>query len=551
MKSRHFLVTLAVLGNFVTGGVADAQKVSCEGSYPHHLQGVCSDQENIYWSFTTTLVKTDSDGKLLQKIPVANHHGDLCSHDGKLYVAVNLGKFNDPKGNADSWVYIYNAADLAFIEKHQVEELFYGAGGMGVRDGHFFVVGGLPDGVQENCVYEYDGNFKFVKKHIVASGHTFLGIQTATFADNRWWFGCYGDPKILLVTDANFQMEGRHEFDCSLGITPIGNKQFQVAEGKCTKESGCTGRLVVAEADSEHGLVKQDSTGVSFHRGDDTLQINVRGQPIADYVYADDEILRPYFSHLRTLTGEVVTRNHPPVKGQDADDHATMHPGLWLAFGDLNGADFWRNKGRVRHQRFIAEPTGDSKHGEFTAENTYEVDGRTICTETCRITVSIQPEGYSIDWLSTFQSPEEFTFGDQEEMGLGLRIATPLSVVSGGEILDSEGRKNGADVWGKQADWCQYSGIVDQHRVGVILMPSPDNFRRSWFHARDYGLLVANPFGQNAFTKLEKSAVTVKPGETFKLGFGLLVYQVPANESLSIAKRYTAFVNKKSPSSGE
>ena len=32
---------------------------------------------------------------------------------------------------------------------------------------------------------------------------------------------------------------------------------------------------------------------------------------------------------------------------QDLDDHPTMHPGLWLAFGDINGADFWRNKGRV------------------------------------------------------------------------------------------------------------------------------------------------------------------------------------------------------------
>jgi hypothetical protein len=76
----------------------------------------------------------------------------------------------------------------------------------------------LPDGVEENYVYEYDGEFKFVKKHVIQSGHTHLGIQTATFAHDRWWFGCYGDPKILLVTDADFQMKGRYEFDCSLGI---------------------------------------------------------------------------------------------------------------------------------------------------------------------------------------------------------------------------------------------------------------------------------------------------------------------------------------------
>lgn len=71
--------------------------VTCEGAYPHHLQGICVDDEAIYWSFTTTLVKTDRDGKLLKKVPVANHHGDLCHYDGKLYVAVNLGKYADPE----------------------------------------------------------------------------------------------------------------------------------------------------------------------------------------------------------------------------------------------------------------------------------------------------------------------------------------------------------------------------------------------------------------------------------------------------------------------
>ena len=36
-------------------------------------------------------------------------------------------------------------------------------------------------------------------------------------------------------------------------------------------------------------------------------------------------------------------------------------------------------------------------------------------------------------------------------------------------------------------------------------------------------MLVANPFGQNAFTKGEKSKVVVRKGETFRLRFGVLV----------------------------
>ena len=304
---------------------------------------------------------------------------------------------------------------------------------------------------------------------------------------------------------------------------------------------------IASANDAKDEAIKKDrkeTAAVSFQQGDGSLQIAIGGQPIAEYVLSDDKILRPYFRHLRTLSGVLVTRNHPPVKGQDLDDHSAMHPGLWLAFGDLDGADFWRNKGRVRQLRFIEQPKVKSGGGSFVVENVYEADGRTFCTETCEITISVRPDGYLLDWRSTFQSKQDFTFGDQEEMGLGVRVATPLVVDKGGEIIDSENRKNGSQVWGKQADWCQYSGVVDRQRIGIVLMPAPNNFRRSWFHARDYGLLVANPFGQNAFTKSEKSKVSVKQGDKFSLRFGVLVYGVPAESPRDIAGLYRKYIEK-------
>lgn len=250
---------------FVNGALMPYGNVECDGTYRHHLQGICTnDHDFVYWSFTTTLVKTDTAGNVTKKIEVANHHGDLCYHDGKIYVAVNLGRFNDPAGNADSWVYVYDADDLSLASKHETQEVFHGAGGIGYRDGRFFVVGGLPDGVQENYVYEYDGNFKFVKRHNITSGHTHLGIQTAAFAHGKWFFGCYGDPKILLVTDEAFNMLGRYEFDCSLGIVGVMNGQLLSAGGKCEKVKGCSGRAQLAVSDDKAGLiVKSETTGSS------------------------------------------------------------------------------------------------------------------------------------------------------------------------------------------------------------------------------------------------------------------------------------------------
>ncbi|MGZ0167349.1 MAG: hypothetical protein ACKVII_25790 [Planctomycetales bacterium] len=230
--------------------------VKCEGDYKHHLQGVCTNERDaLYWSFTTDLVKTDRTGRVQKSIPVANHHGDLCFLDGKIYVAVNLGRFNDPKGNADSWVYVYDADTLDFIAKHETQEVFHGAGGIGVMDGRFFVVGGLPDGVEENYVYEYDSKFKFTQKHVMKSGWTRLGLQSATFHDGAWWFGCYGTPKILLKTDAKFHMLGRHELDCSLGIVGIAKDRLLIAKGPRTSEGRCLASLHVARPDRKRGLI--------------------------------------------------------------------------------------------------------------------------------------------------------------------------------------------------------------------------------------------------------------------------------------------------------
>ncbi len=248
-------VTTLYAGDVAPPSAAVTQHAAtCEGSYPHHLQGVCTDDDSIYWSFTTTLVKTDLQGKLLKQIKVVTHHGDLCFHEGKLYVAVNLGKFNDPAGNADSWVYVYDAESLEELARHETQQAIYGAGGIGFRAGHFFVVGGLPDGVDENYVFEYDGNFKFLKRHVVRSGHTHLGIQTATFAHDRWWFGCYGAPQVLLVTDAEFEMQGRFEYNCSLGIEELPDGRLLAASGQCDKVAGCTGSVQVAIPDINAGL---------------------------------------------------------------------------------------------------------------------------------------------------------------------------------------------------------------------------------------------------------------------------------------------------------
>ncbi len=229
--------------------------VDCEGTYPGHLQGVCADARgNIYWSFTDVLVKTDVDGKIGKRVDVASHHGDLCLHDGRVYVAVNLGEFNKPAGHADSWIYVYDADSLAETSRHAAQQVVHGAGGIACDGQRFIVVGGLPPGASENYLYEFDMELQYCKRHVLDSGYTLMGIQTAAFDDGQWWFGCYGVPKVVLRADNGLALNGRWTFDASLGIVPLGDDRFLIGSNSRPSDRKHVGHLRPATVDSKQGL---------------------------------------------------------------------------------------------------------------------------------------------------------------------------------------------------------------------------------------------------------------------------------------------------------
>lgn len=273
---------------------------------------------------------------------------------------------------------------------------------------------------------------------------------------------------------------------------------------------------------------------------DDRVLITSAGRPVATYVFRDPQIPRPYFCDLYAPGGARVTRRHPPVEGEDLTDHEHLHPGMWMSFGDLDGVDFWRNQAVTEHVEFITPPTAEGVAVRFAVRNRYRDGDRVVCEEQGVRSIEKTSEGFLFRWSSTFRGERPFYFGDQEEMGLGLRMHTPLSVAQGGEILNSDGLRNEKQAWGKPADWCLYRGRAGADHVGVLLMPSPKNFRRAWFHCRDYGLVVGNPFGRNAFTGGEASRIEVAAGQPFTLGYAVLLFQHPADRPLDAGAVFKA-----------
>ena len=258
---------------------------------------------------------------------------------------------------------------------------------------------------------------------------------------------------------------------------------------------------------------------------DNSLVITLGEQQIATYYIRHDEVDRPFFAHLCTPSGVHVTRNFPPIEGTDPTDHPTMHPGVWLAFANINGVNFWHNNdGKVLHDGF-EEPVRAGATVRFTTREHYvDADGQSVCRSTSRYQIARTPNGWMLKIESSIQSDRDLVFRVKEEMGLGVRVATPISVRGGnGSILNGSGDKDEQGTWGKHDRWWDYSGVINEHHVGILLLSDASN-PPIWSHSRDYGLLVANPFPVDRKENQGRQTVVPK-GQVFQLRFTIAVYE--------------------------
>ena len=227
MKMSTFVAGV-VLGVFTHAGIAGLPvEIKCEGSYEGHLQGTDARGTNIWWSFTKKIVRTDLSGHVLASCDAPSHQGDLCVKGDTLYVAVNCGRFNT-ETNGKSFVYSFDAMTLE-QKKVWPLDMPMGAGGMTWKDDRFYVVGGLTPTRHCNYVHEYDGDFNLVKRHVLNSGYTVLGIQTAAFMDGEFLFGIYGgrgNPGGILRCSPDLKTIRRYTGGGSVGFAKINGRMY-------------------------------------------------------------------------------------------------------------------------------------------------------------------------------------------------------------------------------------------------------------------------------------------------------------------------------------
>ena len=106
-----------------------------------HVQGMCVSSNAIYFSFHDQIVKTDWYGRLLNRVPVDPHGGDICLWNGKLYTGVWL----NPKVKGEKWcgaIYMYDAETLALLKTQKVKSKDAGVDGITCLDGIIYLAMG-------------------------------------------------------------------------------------------------------------------------------------------------------------------------------------------------------------------------------------------------------------------------------------------------------------------------------------------------------------------------------------------------------------------------
>ncbi len=302
---------------------------------------------------------------------------------------------------------------------------------------------------------------------------------------------------------------------------------------------------------------------VKLTRQDNTqIDITIDGKPFSTLFFGPDTY-KPYMHPLRAADGTVVTRGYPmlDVPGEPKDH--PHHRGLWFAHGDVNGLDFWspetpgatpNKKGRVVLDKVVSVKSGDKSGSMTLVFHWKKPDGKTLLTETRTTTIYSDPKLRIVDFDITLKAGDEkAVFGDTKEGTFAIRLAAPLDEPTGkekadiatptGKMTSAEGKTGEKNIWGKRSPWVDYSGTLNNEKLGIAIFDHPGNPKHpTYWHARSYGLFAANIFGEHDYynDKSRDGSVTVQPGGSLRFRYRVLIHPGDTQEA-RIAELYKKY----------
>ncbi|MGB0328151.1 MAG: PmoA family protein [Akkermansiaceae bacterium] len=284
--------------------------------------------------------------------------------------------------------------------------------------------------------------------------------------------------------------------------------------------------------------------GFRQEKSEASLKVYHNDTLITEYL-TDSQV--PYLYPLVAPSGQSLTRHFPMKKGVagEQSDHP-HHRSFWFCHGNVNGHDFWHSKDgktKINHKSFLS-----AKDDAFTAQLAWQHGDKTLLDEKRTYQFSHPtPTSLLIEVTSTLTAATQVTFGDTKEGSFAIRVCPTMrheGKVAKGNILNSE-KQTDKKAWGKRARWVSYQGPDPAGKPASVTMmdhPSNHNHPTHW-HARTYGLLTANPFGEKSFTKKGNGTHILEKGKSLTQKYAVLLTsrEITAED---IEKTYKSFSSK-------
>jgi hypothetical protein len=309
-----------------------------------------------------------------------------------------------------------------------------------------------------------------------------------------------------------------------------------------------------------------DSQNVAVDVANDHFDFLIQRELVGRYHVEsrDGPLAKPYLWPLIGPGGVPMTRAWPMEKA--APGGSTDHPhqkSLWFCHGDVipegfplsshvkdvKGVDFWSET--EGHGRIVCTAIKEQRGGIETHNEWRTAEGQKILDETRTIQlIDLVPVRLFVFNIDLLADVAPITFGDTKEGSFGIRINDLIREQTGkGKLENADGKIGEFNCWGRQSDWCDYSGPIAGQMVGLAIFDDPDNKYRACWHSRGYGLMAANPFGRakSGFPPMRgrTDLVHMERGEHLKLRYGVLVHLGNAKDG-KVQEYYEKFVKLKS-----
>jgi hypothetical protein len=297
---------------------------------------------------------------------------------------------------------------------------------------------------------------------------------------------------------------------------------------------------------------------VELTRAGSRIDVQVDGRAFASYQF-DPSIAKPFFFPLRSAAGTIVTRGYPMTTAIAGDERDEPHQrAMYFGHGDINGFDFWGEEAFAKWSdhdaatfgrtvfRSIDEIRSGEEAGYLVATFDLATPSGVIGEEVQKYRFSGDDRSRTVDCTFMIHATRgRLTLGDTKEGTFAVRVAKELHPPSG-RMLNADGAVGEKRIWGKRANWVDYSGRVAGEDVGVAIFDHPQNARTpAYWHARGYGLLAANPFGLRQFTgdRRQDGSYTIPGGGSLVLRYRVLVHHGDASQA-GVAGAYRRFVEE-------